>query len=1812
MTAIPKTSSRAARLLLIGCSSLALSVPSLANEVIFSSSPTPVQLGQRTSQSSGVTQIALTGGGTVSIVDAAEYTINPDGSIDLYSGSITVSGCDSCDIVVRMPEGLEAQVAGEGSSASFSVAANGEATGHTLGGEVRVGQAGRGMRKYREGMMWSAEPGRAPRRSVANAAVAQPEPGKPADPEPPQVAAIGGDAGPVAAALNGIPVTLGDGLAAAGASSDIIDAGRRVEAAAANPSIETFPSGDFALLIAAAAQLEGAYGGRPFNAAQADVIRTYLRFLASGGAQADFLAAYSGFVLDYLDLIRAGGVPSGFASGVASAADIDAYLVFIGRTGAIADLAARDRALADAYLAFIASGGNRDLFAASFTDLTAAYFAFLRAGGVPTDFTGASQAALAQSIAFLRQSGLDQQLSAADRALITAFLENGGIAFASQFQTALDAYFAYLASGRLPSDYDALDQATLRAYLETLASTGLLDAVLADQAVFYSEYLAFLRAGGDVDAFAGLPANIFAGYAVQLDAYFAFLAAGNLPSQFTAADIAQLQSFILQLQAAGALDRFVGANQAAFFASFGQFVADGGAFDNFAGLNANIFAGYAVDLQAYFDFLSNGGIPSGYTVLSQETIAAYIAALEAAGATDRFLLDLTDFYQAYFQFVLGGGNPDNFAGLPVPPNFPAFADALNAYAAFLASNGLPSDYSGEDIARLQEFFAAVLQSGQVNSLLGANGDLLTAYFAFLEAGGQIDAFAGLPIYLDYVAALNAYAAFLSGGGLPSDYAALDLSILRAYLDALATLPGGLAGFDALADNAALVSAYFAFVSAGGDIDGFTGLPIYADYIAALNAYFEFLANGGLPSEYTALDLAILEAYLAALAALQGGLAGFADLNNFFLDYYEFLLGGGDPDQFAGLPGNGGGGNPDIPPQLAGYSGGFDAVEPLIGFVLGGGFNGGLLSGGEGLGFKAGNLVLDENGGLQSYVRLPSTGGTRTKGSTQVVDIFGDADALIGRWTNGIISIPNTFTFNENQGLHYVLSRPVQPDFALPANGRIDYYQIAATRPTIADGSVAPGVFDAQMAILLGAESKLALEGTITMPTGADPYVFSFSTAGGIEDPSQSTNIIGLTTLGTFSAFVAATDNGGTCSSIDTCGLSLTAGFAGDINTVGLTYRAVREGFGQNLAGAAIFKSGPERTSGGGGTGNGPAFDFAYQGGYAPAGPGFFARGVYPRTNQFGLNLDVIRNNQTATNRPASLAVEIEPSGALSRITARTTGENVLDRGTTAVFDVYGDASLLIGRWSDGTFAFNVSETESTISANQGYHYLLTSAWDAAPNFPMGRVEYELLAATSPTLIDGSLSPGVFDADLAIIYGAAPRVAIDGSITFTGATGFVYSFATEGGFAGEGTPFSISSPSGPSNLFSGGFFSFQAPGTTNDGRSGAFQAEGQIVDPQGDRLGLVYEATIVDTSAQNSDTIHGAAIFGAIEGNGDTTPAVGGVDQFDTSVLVTAAISYGEEGFTRTSRTNQTDVSPEGVLNSIGSFGRGNATGDQIIGDEYAIIGRWIDGDVVFPTGAGRYTTTANDASHWAIVSAVDQEFGLTGQITYDLLGATTPTYSDGRTAPGTFDGSMVINWLSPTQIGLNLAAEVTMPDAVYAWSFQSPNFFPRLQGVFESNASINGTPCANNGCQAAVSYQFGGANLGERFAMNYNISIFADNLDIGGSALFGAPGTFDPANYPNTSTASIGGQTLATIAPSIAPIAAGDWSRWMGTSGIGPQMIGTTGANVTFDPVAELSRAVAGTDDRPATAVQRDWAIDQAERIMGGMITFGAGTPVER
>ena len=279
------------------------------------------------------------------------------------------------------------------------------------------------------------------------------------------------------------------------------------------------------------------------------------------------------------------------------------------------------------------------------------------------------------------------------------------------------------------------------------------------------------------------------------------------------------------------------------------------------------------------------------------------------------------------------------------------------------------------------------------------------------------------------------------------------------------------------------------MSGGGNPANFAGLPVYADYVAALNAYFAFLADGGLPSEYTALDLSILEAYLAALAALQGGLGGFADLNAFFVEYFAFLQGGGNPDMFVGLPGSDGGGGPTDPgnnPTLV-YSGGFDGPQPNIAYA-GNGFDGQSVNARPLLarlnGFADAGIAA--NGALQSYGGLISE-----TGAASVQEISGDRNLLIGRFTDGTFkNRARDLTLSANQGFHYLLARDITGALALPS-GVIEYDLLGATRPTLFSGAIAPGTFAANLAVeFSGPRARFGIDGTITMP-GDSGFVSPF-------------------------------------------------------------------------------------------------------------------------------------------------------------------------------------------------------------------------------------------------------------------------------------------------------------------------------------------------------------------------------------------------------------------------------------------------------------------------------------------------------------------------------------------------------------------------------------------------------------------------------------------------------------------------------------------------------------------------------------------------
>lgn len=1389
--------------LLIGASSLALATRAQAQEVVFADNAdlaAAALRGERVTQSLGVTQIRLSSGAMLSFVEGAEFQLRPDGTVDLFKGNVTVTGAGMSETVVRLGGEGSGKISGGGSSGSFSVSTDAhgktKATGRVLTGLATIAN-GRETKRFNAGQAWEVANGHPrlassapvapvprmkPQRQQQLAAQTRapaPAPAPAPTPAPapePQVAAISAG-GPVAAAENGVPVVLGEALAAAGASGDIVSSGQRIEAAVANPSLETFPSNDLAALVAYAARLESLYGGQPFNQAQADVIRAYLGYLASGQSQAQFLTVYAGLMVQFLDLVRSGAAPSSFSG--TSLTDINAFIAYRSRTDGFAGLTSQNRALVDAYLAFVSGGGNADQFVARYTSLTQAYFAYLRSGGDPLAFEGASQATLSAYITFLSESGLLARLAEADRTLLQAYLANGGTAFIQQYQTALTAYFAYLQSGQLPSAYPGVDPAALRQYLETLQASGLFEQVLGAQATFYAQYLAHLKQGGSIDSWQGLPANVFAGYASAL--------------------------------------------------------------------------------QAYYQFLQNGGLPSAYTALTQDEIRQYLAALSAVGANEAFLGQLASFYSAFFTYLANGGNPDLYTGLPTP-NYQAFADALSAYVAYLQAGGVPSAYSGADLALLQQYIKALIDSGQLSTLLGAQAQFLTAYYAFLTGGGNPDLFSGLPgsgggtgggtggtrltTYTggfpsnasgskaiaghagniqpaNSTPTVNASGELETAGDIATlgakvtDVAGDASAIVGRYFDGNArfknsqfgfgtnnglpyvvlapksgTLPvSGTIDYKVLAAtrpvysdgrtapgtfDAALTLSFtsnsrvmffrtlgtIVMPESGGDVTYTFSTPNYANG-QLQEVIYDSLGNYFFGTGMTGTGQGCVSGGTGCNISLYGDFAGQEQVNRLGLMYQTYggdfsagriqgaVIFGKDGTLPAGSTGGSTGGG-----VLTSYTGGFNGTGPRISFITTLDLSNGTLLPGSEQGFDALSYALDSTGGLTSYTRAGNF--TRTPGTMTISDVAGDADVVLGRWSNGTNTGANPFTLTADQGFHYILTRATPVGFAAPTTGTIAYDLLAATKPTWVDGSGAPGTFTGSFKVNFGlALPKIAMEAKIVMPSGGaggGAYTVDFATTGGLADITQSTSNFSVLSNQSFSFVVPGDDHSGTCNA-NVCYLAAYGSWAASTDKLGLTYTAISPaGNAKNIIGAAAFEVGT-----GAGTGSG-------------TGSGAGSGGTTPTAAPDGIvkYVGYLGGGRFATFENAT-PVTTDGNGGLTQVNTfyKLNGATNTDSGNA-------DGIVAWSRWVNGGVT-DLGQLPSTTLGAGGLAHVWGKPASNAPT--SGTVEYALAGATrpaTPSAVVGTLD----SARLAVDFSTA-KVGFEAGLTVSGQP---VTMATSGGTA----------------------------------------------------------------------------------------------------------------------------------------------------------------------------------------------------------------------------------------------------------------------------------------------------------------------------------------------------------------------------------------------------------------------------------------------
>jgi hypothetical protein len=252
--------------------------------------------------------------------------------------------------------------------------------------------------------------------------------------------------------------------------------------------------------------------------------------------------------------------------------------------------------------------------------------------------------------------------------------------------------------------------------------------------------------------------------------------------------------------------------------------------------------------------------------------------------------------------------------------------------------------------------------------------------------------------------------------------------------------------------------------------------------------------------------------------------------------------------------------------------------------------------------------------------------------------------------------------------------------------------------------------------------------------------------------------------------------------------------------------------------------------------------------------------------------------------------------------------------------------------------------------------------------------------------------------------------------------------------------------------------------------------------QGDQRTDTGDPVLVATSGQLLQS--GSGYLGTVayswSGGPQMTFTQGATATFDAAGRLTSiSDSFGQ--ILTSNGTSITDFGNDGIV----AWGRwtGNVTGK-------ANISGLVDVNENY---------SANQGLHY-VVGMPTAQMPTVGSATYTLLGATSPTYIDGSTAPGTLTGSLNVDFGRLT-VGVNLNA--AMPDGkgyVVGGTAQiSSNF---IFGSTGNGLTTSGTGGAcSSGCSALVNGFFAGTTA-ERAGLGYHINDFLANKDVIGAAAF--------------------------------------------------------------------------------------------------------------
>lgn len=677
-------------------------------------------------------------------------------------------------------------------------------------------------------------------------------------------------------------------------------------------------------------------------------------------------------------------------------------------------------------------------------------------------------------------------------------------------------------------------------------------------------YLAYLAEGG-------VPADFQADYGALIAQYIALLREGGLPMDFEGPGQTAILAYLNYLREAGGLDAMPEQDRA-FIEAYLGFLGGGGAGGDFAGF-------YVQAINAYLAYLEEGGLPSDYTGLSQALIAQYLALLQSTGLLESLLGEQSAFLLAYLDYISGGGDPDDFEGLPEGPEepeepggpdpgpgdppvtgtvLPQFAGGDYNVATYGVS--LNHVFAGDDKRTLAfaedggptQFYgytrttAKVLAGGgNLNEgwLIGRFGDGgFTTSIGLTENYGPQEGVhfvimkpvTAMPQTGTVEYALHAYTApTYAGGGAISNVSATGEMTIN-----FGTMKWGFTS-QIKFDNADGQMTYDLSMSDGGN--AMPGLVFMrggtVPALAGESAYMKVTTNdpkcaGGC----TALFNFLLGGTSADLA---GGAYLIRKTQTVLGGALLFRAGPAEPEApVSGTPRTG---------QVIAYSGSTIGIDAR----------------------SAVTTTTETDGTLNKYVWTTEPVEAPQRGTNQSLET-GVVAGVIGwsRWAGGTTAgqyyTTPAVTRTANQGMSLVYGTPATN---LPTSGTVNYALVGATKPTIRDGSAAPGTFSGSAAVAFGSTAKVGLD----MQVGIGGHTYSVATTGGVTTPASSQLSVGSDMM--FSHYGVSVASGGPACATGTCQADITGFLAGTgASHLGVAYTIGNGGssFDKQVDGVAVF------------------------------------------------------------------------------------------------------------------------------------------------------------------------------------------------------------------------------------------------------------------------------------------------------------------------------------------------------------------------------------------------------------------------------------------------------------------------------------------------------------------------------------------------------------------------------------------------------------------------------------------------------------------